>query len=135
MTRAQPYTDLDHIPTTHDAHSRFAAILSIFRAHKSSVDKANEAFNLNLPYSPKTDWSPDVLTAELERQLLHAEHAVPNSDLREAETLICERAVARVRDEPWLLGLWQEQNPRRAANTKRPARAGTIKAPKRVTVG
>ena len=131
MTCAQPNTD--HVPTTHDAHQRFAAILTIFQAHKSSVDKANAAFNLNLPHSSKTDWTPDVLTAELERQLLHVEYALPNSDLREAETVICERAVARVRDEPWLLGLWREQNPRRSANSNRPARPGTIKAPKRAT--
>ena len=46
MTRAQPKLDLDHDPTTQDAHSRFAAILSIFQAHKASTDKANAAFNL-----------------------------------------------------------------------------------------
>ena len=38
-----------------------------------------------------------------------------------------QAAVARVRGEPWLLRLWQDQNPRRAANTQRPARPGNIK--------
>ena len=124
MTNAHP----DHIPTSADAHERFAAILTIFRAHKASTDRANATFNLKLPYSPKTDWTPCVLTAELERQLLHAAHNLPDADLRDAETVICERAVARVRGEPWLLGLWQDQNRRPAANTQRTARAGNIKA-------
>ena len=69
---------MNHVPTTHDAHERFAAILKTFLDRKASTDRANQTFNLKLPYSPKTDWTPCVLTtqhpSEMQHLVAHALH-------------------------------------------------------------